>query len=113
MKTCPRCLLLNPDDGVVCACRFDLVNGDVVAAAAVRKAIRRRARLYQILGAVLLIFGLAGGTVYFPFHVSLFVDFGGWRIDVGVVAVGAVLLARGARMIDRPWREKVDERRTG
>jgi hypothetical protein len=111
MKTCPRCSLLNPDDGVVCACGFDLVNGDVAAAQGVRRGVRRRGALYQVAGIGLIIFGLAGGTVYLPMHLSLFLSFGSYTVDLGLVIVGAVLLARGARLSKEPWTEKVDGRR--
>jgi hypothetical protein len=107
MRTCPRCALLNPDDGVVCVCGFNLVSGDVAAAKAVRRAVRRRARAYQIGGLVLLIFGLVGGTVFLPFQMSIFFSIGSYRVDVGIIVLGSILLARGARLIDRPWTEKV------
>ena len=102
MKACPRCLLLNPDDGVVCACGFDLVNGDVAAAQAMGRAVRRRGHLYQIGGIGLVIFGLAGGTAHLPFHLSLFLSIGSHAIDLGMVIVGVVLLARGGRLIKHP-----------
>jgi len=108
MKTCPRCSLLNPDDGVVCACGFDLVNGDAAAAQGVRRVVRRRGGLYQLVGICLIIFGLAGGTVYFPIHLSLFLSFGSHTVDLGTIIVGAILLARGERLSKRPWTEKVD-----
>jgi hypothetical protein len=106
MKTCPRCSLLSPDDGTVCECGFDLVNGDVAAATATRKAIRRRARTYQIAGIVLVIGGLAGGTAFLPFHVSVFFSVESYRADLGMIVAGGILLARGARLIDRPWTQK-------
>jgi hypothetical protein len=112
VKTCPRCSLLNPDDGIVCECGFDLVRGDVLAAKAARRAIRRRGRAYQIGGIGLVIFGLAGGTVFLPFQMSLFFSIDSYRADLGIIIVGAILLARGARLIDRPWTEKVDDRPT-
>jgi hypothetical protein len=113
MKTCPRCSLLNPDDGTVCECGFDLVNGDVEAATAVRKAVRRRGRLYQIGGTGLVIFGLAGGTSLLPFQMSLFFSYGSYRADLGLIIAGGILLAWGARLIDRPWSAKVRDRSTG
>src|SRR5262245_34906810 len=113
MKTCPRCSLLNPDDGTVCECGFDLVNGDVATATAVRKAVRRRGRSYQIGGILLIIFGLAGGTAFFPFQISLFFSIQSYRADLGIIIAGAILLVRGARLIDRPWTEKASGRPTG
>jgi len=107
MKSCPQCALLNPDDGAVCACGFDLVNGDAAAATIVRSAVRRRGRLYQIGGLALVILGLAGGTALFlPFQMSLFFSVDGYRIDLGLVIAGGILLSWGARLIDRPWTEK-------
>jgi hypothetical protein len=103
MKTCPRCSLLSPDDAIACECGFDLVDGDVAAATAVRRAVRRRGRAYQIGGIGLVVFGLAGGTSYLPFQMSLFFSIQSYRADLGMIIAGAILLARGARLIDRPW----------
>jgi hypothetical protein len=113
MKTCPRCSLLNPDDGTVCECGFDLVSGDAVAAAGARRSVRRRGRSYQIGGLAVIILGLAGGTSFFPFHVSIFFTIESYRADVGMIFVGALLLARGARLIDRPWTETASDKPTG
>jgi hypothetical protein len=114
MKACPRCSLLNPDEGMVCECGFDLVNGDVAAATAVRRAVRRRGRACQIGGIGLVIFGLAEGTAYLPFEMSLFFSIQSYRADLGMIIAGAILLARGARLIDRPWTPaKRDDRPTG
>jgi hypothetical protein len=95
MKPCPRCSLLNPDDGTVCKCGFNLVSGDVAAATAARRSIRRRGRAYQLGGILLIIFGLAGGTAYLPFQMSLFVSIESHRADLGLIIGGAILLVRG------------------
>ncbi len=110
MKPCPRCELLNPDDGTVCACGFDLVLGD---AGAVRGVLRRRGRWYQLAGVVLIAFGLAGGTAFLPIHISLFFDIQSYRVDMGMIVGGAILLSRGARLVYRPWTEKASSKRTG
>jgi hypothetical protein len=110
MKTCPRCTLQNPDDGTICVCGFDLVSGDVVAAAAARRTVRRRGRSYQIGGIALIIVGLAGGTAFLPFHMSIFFSVGSYRADIGMIIVGAILLARGVRLIDRPWAGKASDK---
>lgn len=93
MKTCPQCGLLNPDDGAVCECGFDLVHGDATAAAGVRRATRRRGRLYQIGGLALVIFGIAGGNAIVGLGVPLYVSFGSHRADLGLIIVGGVLIA--------------------
>jgi hypothetical protein len=104
MKTCPRCGLLNPEDGTVCACGFDLVRGDP---ASVRGGLRRRGRLCQVGGFLLTIFGLAGGTGFLPIHASFFFYIGSYRMDVPVVVAGIVLFGYGTRLVDRPWTEQV------
>ncbi len=104
MKKCPRCGLLNPEDGTICVCGFDLINGDP---ASVRGVVRRRGRLCQIGGLVLVVFGLAGGTSCFPIHISFFLSVESYRMDVPVVVAGMILLAYGARLVDRPWTERM------
>jgi hypothetical protein len=110
MKACPRCELLNPDDGTVCACGFDLVHGD---AGGVRGVLRRRGRAYQLGGLVLIAFGLAGGTAFLPIHISVFFNIQSYRADLGMIIAGGLLLARGGRLVYRPWTEPASEKRTG
>lgn len=110
MKRCPRCELLNPEDGTVCACGFDLIHGD---AGAVRGVLRRRGRRYQLAGLVVIVLGLAGGTAFLPIHISFFFTIQSYRADLGMIVAGAILLARGARLVDRPWTEPASDKRTG
>ena|SRR5215831_2229464 len=109
MKKCPRCRLLNPEDGTVCACGFDLVHGDPSAG----RALRRRGRVCQIAGLLVLIFGLAGGTAFFPVHVSFFFYVGSYRMDVLLVIAGIILLTYGTRLVDRPWTEPAKRKGAG
>ena len=103
-RTCPRCGLHCPQVVTTCPCGFDLVHGD---ANAVKGILRRRGRKYQILGFVLFIFGLVGGMSFLPVRLSFFLTFGSYRMDLGLVVVGLVLFAKGARMLERPWSEKL------
>jgi hypothetical protein len=69
--------------------------------------------LYQLGGTLLIVFGLAGGTAFLPFDMGLYISIQSYRADVGLIIAGAVLLVWGARLIDRPWTEKVGDRKTG
>jgi hypothetical protein len=103
MKTCPRCNLINPDDATLCECGFDLVHGD---ARAVRGQLRRRGRAFVALGAVLIAAGLAGGLTWLPLSFTFFLQLGGYKIDLIVAGIGCVMLARGIRILDKPWTVK-------
>ena len=102
MIKCARCGLINPDGATLCECGFDLVHGD---ATAVRGVIKRKGRLYVASGAVLFVAGLAGGATLLDIPTFVF-QIGGHRIDLILVTVGGVFLARGFRLLDRPWTEK-------
>jgi len=103
MIKCARCGLINPDGATLCECGFDLVHGD---AAAVRGVLKRKGWLHVSIGAVLIVVGVLGGLAVFSFEPILFFQIGGHRIDLVFVLAGAVLVARGFRIIDRPWTEK-------
>jgi hypothetical protein len=79
----------------------------------VKGVLRRRGRKYLIAGLVLIVFGLIGGMSFFPIRVSMFLTFGWYRMDLGCVVGGLVLFAKGARMLERPWTEKLGHRRAG
>ncbi len=104
MKACPRCSLLNPEDGTFCVCGFDLVHGDP---ASVRGGPRRRGRLYEVIGFLMIGFGLAGGSSWLPIHVGFFINLGSYQMDVSMIAAGGILLAYGARLVERPWSDRV------
>jgi len=106
-KTCPRCGLHCPQVVKTCPCGFDLVHGD---ASAVRGVIRRRGRKYLIAGLALIVFGLLGGMSFLPIRLSFVLTFGWYRMDVGFVVGGLVLFAKGARMLERPWSERLGPR---
>ena len=104
MKKCPRCGLLCPEDLSVCECRFDFVNDDP---SAVRGTLRRRARVYQVIGAVIVVFGLMGGMSWLPIRFSFFLNLGRYTVDLGMVVAGFVLVLRGWRILERPWTERM------
>ena len=103
MIKCARCGLINPDGATLCECGFDLVSGD---ATAVRGVLKRKGWLHVSIGAVLIVVGLLGGLAVFSLAPILFFQIGGHRIDLVFVLAGGVLVARGFRIIDRPWTEK-------
>lgn len=99
MKDCARCGLINPSEALRCECGFDLIHGD---AATARQTLWGRGLRYVIGGILLILFGLAGGVALLPIHFSLFVHIGSHQVDIPMLVVGGVLLARGVRIIDRP-----------
>ena len=103
-RTCPRCGLHCPQVVTICSCGFDLVRGD---ARAVSGVLRRRGRTYLIVGIVLIVLGLLGGMSFLPIRLSFFLTFGWYRMDLGFVFGGLALFAKGARLLERPWTEKL------
>jgi len=110
MKSCPRCGLLYPETVTTCPCGFDLVHGN---AASVRGVLRRRGRKHIVSGIVLIVLGLFGGMAFLPIRMSLFFNIGSYRIDLGLIIAGTIILARGCRILDRPWTEDEKKRRAG
>jgi hypothetical protein len=100
MIKCARCGLLNPDGATLCECGFDLVHGD---AAAVRGVLKRKGRLHIAGGALLIVLGLLGGMAWLPVHFTLSFRVNGYRIDLVCLIAGGLLIARGARILERPW----------
>jgi hypothetical protein len=97
VKPCPRCELLNPDDGLVCSCGFDFAKGNAAAAGEERRRAKRRGRLYQLIGAVLVVFGAAGGMRLFGISSVLSFTLGDLRMDLGAIIVGVGFVAQGLR----------------
>ena len=97
MFTCPSCGLVNLENAPICECGFDFAHGDAQAS---RKRSHRRGRIYQILGAPLLVLGLFN---YSPIPVGFRVEFDlmGFRFDLGMVLAGALLLFRGWRLTNK------------
>jgi hypothetical protein len=54
----------------------------------------------------LIVLGLFGGMAFLPVRLSLFFYIGSYRVDIGLMIAGAVIIARGCSILDRPWTEK-------
>lgn len=103
LQTCGLCGQVAPAVQVRCECGFDLAAGDLALALAAGKAVRRRAKGTMVGGALLIGLGLLGGLRTFPIYLSIFLNLGGYHIDLLFVFGGCGLLIRGWRMHARPW----------
>lgn len=98
MRQCPKCPLVSPDNAVRCDCGFEFLNFDL---ALERGRLKMRGRKFAGAGLVVIVFGLAGGMSLLPIHLSFFLSLGSFKLDIGSLIAGSVLVAKGLKLMDR------------